>query len=103
MSASNLSANTSPTRTAIFGTHEDDRPASKRATRDAVVRLTRLGTPELEEIAKGGGVKEQLLLNAQSTTAAKDALEVNVFFCMCCVISCVNCSFSTVSKLKCCF
>ena len=77
MSVSNLSATSPNSRTTMpFGVFEDDRPASKRATRDAVVRLTRLGTPELEGIAKGGGVKEQLLLNAQSTTAAKDALEV---------------------------
>jgi hypothetical protein len=76
ISTNHTSLGTTQSRTnAPFGLFEDERPHSKRATRDAVVRLTRLATPELEEIAKGQGVHEQILLNAQSTTAAKDALE----------------------------
>lgn len=58
-----------------FGHHEDERPASKRATRDAVVRMTRLSTPELENLASRQGHHEESLLASQSAFAARDALE----------------------------
>ena len=46
----------------------------KRAARDAVVRLTRLSSPELQEIAAGSGFAEERHFEKQSSCAAEDSL-----------------------------
>jgi len=58
-----------------FGLHDDERKHHKRATRDAVVRLTRLNTAELEKIAAGEGHHEGAFLAAQSDNATHDELD----------------------------